>query len=186
MLLKKIILLFFAVLACVFTPTVFGAQDNPNSSIVIYYTINGNTKTIAQKISAMTNSEVFEIEKDKPYSDNYKKFTEQILKEAASKKCPKLKQKKLKDLYKYDVVYLGIPVYYGEIAPAMRTFLKANKFKGKTVIPFYSLDNGNLGNAAKSAKKLVGKTHFKNGFEYKSKDKSQLDSELASWLYSIK
>ena len=183
--LKKVVLSFMLFIITAFMP-VFAAKDNPNISIVIYYSLNGNTQMMAEKIQSFTGSDLYKIETAKPYSDNYKKFSEKILHEVTYKKCPKLKQKKLNDLYQYDTVFLGIPVYYGDIAPAMRTFLKANKLKGKTVVPFFSLDNGALGNAWKTAKKLSGKTHFKDGFEYRIKDNSSIDAEILDWLYSIK
>lgn len=183
--LKKFLMLFtiFTVLC---TGTAFAKSDLDNQAVIIYYSINGNTKLLAEKIHDYTGFEMYEIQTIKSYPENYKNFEQKLLSEISNKKCPKLKEKKFNDLYKYDTVFLGIPVYYGEIAPAVRTFLKHNKLAGKTVIPFYSLDNGGLGNAAKTAKKLSGKTHFKSGIEYKNKDKSMSDSEILNWLYSIK
>lgn len=180
--LKKILLLFFAVIT-ICTCSVFAATAPKNRAIIIYYSINSDTRMLADKIHEFTGSDMFEVQTAKPYPDNYKKFTEKILHEVTYKKCPKLKQKKLKDLYQYDTVFIGIPVYYGEIAPAMRTFLKANSLKGKTVLPFFSLDNGGLGKAWKTTKRLSGKTHFKDGFEYRTKDKAILDSDIIDWIY---
>lgn len=166
--------------------TSFAADELESKSIVIYYSINNSaTEMIAKKIQSKTNADIYKIETAKQYPDNCIKFSDKILNEITYKKSPKLKQKKFEDLYKYDTVYLGTPVYYGDIAPAMRAFLKSNKLNGKTVAPFYSLDNGGVGASWKNMKKLSGKTHFKEGFEYSSKVKPSFDYDLDKWLNMV-
>lgn len=47
-----------------------------------------------------------------------------------------LLQSQVENMEKYDVVFLGLPVWSNEIPPAVRTFLTESDLSRKTIIPF--------------------------------------------------
>ena len=118
-------------------------------SIVIYYSrpgynyVNGaiknleikNVERIANKIAEITKSDIFKIEQVQKYSNDYSECIDEAKKDQRENARPKLKNMP-KDLQEYDVVYIGYPIWWGIAAWPVDTFVKANDFNGKTVIPF--------------------------------------------------
>ena len=127
-------------------------------SIVIYYSrsgynyVNGaiknleigNVERIANKIAEITNSDTFKIEQIEEYSNDYSECIDEAKKDQRENARPKLKNMP-KDLQEYDVVYIGYPIWWGIAAWPVDTFVKANDFNGKTVIPFCTSSSSGLG-----------------------------------------
>jgi len=93
-------------------------------TLVAYYSRTGNTNKIAKQIAKELKTDIDEI-KDKT---NRKGFLNLIKAgfHAISRKETKIKTKK--DPSKYDLVIIGTPVWAGRETPAVRTYLKNNKF----------------------------------------------------------
>ena len=117
-----------------------------SKSIVIYFsrageqygvgTIEkGNTAIIAEMIAEKTNSDTFEIEPtDNRYDLSYNELTDYAKKEQSDNARPEYKGSV--DLSQYDTVYLGYPIWWGDLPMIVYTFLENNDFSGKTVYAF--------------------------------------------------
>ncbi len=158
-----------------------------HKTLVVYYSLTGNTKQIAQHIHDLVAGDMFELRTVQTYPENHQTLIEQAKKELADGYLPEL-QGKLTNLSDYDVIYIGSPIWWGTDAPAVRTFLSQNDLSGKTVIPFVThasvARNGGPGSGvpdiasqAKGAKTLEG-MHF---YEDKVGDKQA----VADWLKRI-
>ena len=101
-------------------------------ALVVYYSLEGNTKDTAEKVAAELQADLLEIRPKKAYpSKGAKKF---IVggKAAAFGEKPELMPYKT-DLAQYDTVLLGTPVWASTYAPPVGTFLEENTLAGKTV-----------------------------------------------------
>ena len=78
------------------------------------------------------------------YSKDYSECIEEAKQDQRINARPELKQYP-KDIEKYDLIYLGYPNYWGIAAWPVDTFVKANDFNGKTVIPFCTSSSSGLG-----------------------------------------
>ncbi|MBB5337261.1 flavodoxin [Pectinatus brassicae] len=88
-----------------------GQKNNEKKSIVVYFSYTGNTRVLAKQIQKMTDSDIFEIQPEVPYSKDYDTVVDQGKKEVDEGYKPKLKEK-VPDLAKYDVVYVGTPIWW--------------------------------------------------------------------------
>ena len=59
------------------------------------------------------------------------------------------------DWSSYTTVYIGYPIWWGEAAWPVNTFVRANDFSGKTVIPFCTSASSSLGSSASNLAKLA-------------------------------
>jgi len=162
-------------------------NKNANKTLVVYYSLTGNTKQIAQHIHDLVGGDIFELRTVQTYPEDHQKLINQAKKELGDGYLPEL-QGRLTNLSEYDVIYVGSPIWWGTDAPAVRTFLSQNDLAGKTVIPFVThasaARSGGPGSGipdisaqAKGAKALAG-MHF---YEDKVGDKQA----VAGWLKGI-
>ncbi|MCM1193964.1 MAG: hypothetical protein NC389_16245 [Acetatifactor muris] len=95
----------------------------------------GNLQVMAQEISGRNGAEVFSILLEEPFDPDYSTMLDGSIEQIQNAALPSL-QSKVENMEQYDVVFLGLPVWSGEIPPAVRTFLTENDLSGKTVVPF--------------------------------------------------
>ncbi len=104
-------------------------------TIVVYYSMGGNTEYAAGRIADALGADTLHIAPEKAYPDSgFKKFFWGG-KSAVMAETPKLMPYAF-DPAAYDRVILGFPIWAGNVAPPIRTFLKDNDLKGKRVAAF--------------------------------------------------
>ena len=92
-------------------------------TLIVYYSLEGSTRMIAEKLAEMTGADLLEIRSVKKYpTKGPAKF---IIggKDAAFKVCPEIEKPDV-NLKAYDAVVFGTPVWDGTIAPPLRSFMR--------------------------------------------------------------
>ena len=98
----------------------------------------GNTEYAAEKAAELLGADLLRIEPEKAYPDKgFKKFFWGG-KSAVMGDKPKLEPYAF-DVYSYDLVILGSPVWAGTFAPPLRTFLHQHRddLRGKRLATFF-------------------------------------------------
>jgi flavodoxin len=122
--------------------------------LTVYYSHSGNTKDIATKIQKEVGGDIFGLVQEKPYPSNYSEVIKVAKADVESDFKPKLKNE-IKNVGEYDVIFVGSPIWWGTIAPAVKTFLSENNLTGKTVVPFVSHGGGGKGKSESAIKQFV-------------------------------
>lgn len=160
-------------------------QQNFGKVLVIYYSITGQTRYIAEKIKNKTHADLYEIKLAEPLPTRPKLYLE-IKKQLKFKKYPALKQD-FPALESYDLIFVGAPVWWYTIATPVLSFLEQTDFQGKRVVPF-STQGSNFGTffedfneKAKNASVLKGSSfnNLPNGYE------KEVDNKINHWLNSL-
>lgn len=110
-----------------------------SKTLVVYYSHTGTTEKLAKRIASATNADIFRLELVKPYSANSQECSTQAKEDAKNNVYRELKA--VPDLSKYDTIFIGTPVWSGDVCRPLLGFLvsqneKSGIYKGKTVIPF--------------------------------------------------
>ena len=63
----------------------------------------------------------------------------------------------------YDTVFIGYPIWWGIAAWPVDSFVEANDFTGKTVIPFATSASSGLGQSGKLLAELAGTGDWQGG-----------------------
>lgn len=104
-------------------------------SIIIFYSLEGNTKLIAEKLAKTINSDTLELKtKNEVKSDGFSKYFwggKQVI----FKEKPKLNSFNY-DFNDYDLIIFGSPIWAGKFAPAFNTFFANNKITNKKIALF--------------------------------------------------
>ena len=147
-----------------------------NLLIVYYSWSNGNTQKIAEQLRLATGADIARIETVKPYEGRYMNVVNQGQREVNEGYKPDIRPLEY-DVADYDVIAVGTPTWWYTMAPAVKTFLEANDFTGKTVIPFMT-NGGWPGHVIKDMKQAAKGAEFGPSLEV------QFDSNGGSDLVS--
>ena len=104
-------------------------------TIVVYYSLEGNTAFAAESIAKICGFDLLRLEPVKKYPDSgFKKFFWGG-KSAVMAETPELEAYSF-DAESYDRIVFGFPVWAGNVTPPIRTFIKENDLKGKQIAAF--------------------------------------------------
>lgn len=153
--------------------------------LVIYYSLSGHTKEIAEKIAGFTDADIFEIKTAEEIKANplfYYKVKQQL----KNGNYPQLAGQ-LPDVSQYDTIFVGAPVWWYTMATPGLSFLEKMDFMSKNVVPF-STQGSNYGKyfedfsvKAKNAELLKGES-FNN---LPDKYNAAVDNKIAVWMNGL-
>ena len=94
----------------------------------------------------------------------------------------KLKTTEVPDWDRYTTVYIGYPIWWGVAAWPMNTFVRANDFSGKTVIPFCTSASSGLGQSGALLSEAAGTGEWLEGarFSYGTEE-----ADVQAWVRSL-
>lgn len=104
-------------------------------SLIIYYSYEGNCQEISKAIKEITNADVVEL---KPKKERKTKSLFRFVWggiQVYMTKNPELEPINI-DFDKYDIIFIGTPVWFGTYAPPFNTFFTENKIKNKNISLF--------------------------------------------------
>ena len=148
---------------------------------VIYFSATGNTKEVAETIKDITDGELIEIVPKKEYTSadlNYNDNNTRATKEQNdSTSRPEIKNTINVD---YDVIYLGYPIWWGDVPHIILTFMDTYNLNSKTVIPFCTSGSSSIDNSMNTLKNYNKNVNWING---KRLTNDKIDIE--KWINSL-
>ena len=125
--------------------------------LTIYYSNNGNTKSVAQNINSIVGGDIKEIKLVENYPNNIFKMSKIVRKQIKDGFLPEIENI---DISNYDVIFIGSPIWNLSFSLPLKAFLKNNNFENKTLIPFFTYSGGADKN--KIAKEIKDLTKIEN------------------------
>ena len=95
----------------------------------------GNTQILAEYITEQVGADSFHIETITPYPTNYDACCDVAKQELADKARPEINGS-VENIDSYDIVFLGYPIWWGDMPMAVYTFMESYDFSDKVIIPF--------------------------------------------------
>jgi flavodoxin len=123
----------------------------------------GNTARVADFIQEKTKGDTYEIIPKKDSPDGYDATTKVAQREQKQNARPAIKNA-LPNVKKYQTVFIGVPIWWGEYPMIVRTFIDNVNLNGKTVIPFTTAEGAGLGNTTETLEKAYPKAKVRKGF----------------------
>lgn len=157
------------------------------NAVVVYFTGTGNTEKVAAYIAEDTGASTFQITPEDPYTMEDQDWTtdgsrvNQEHDDSSLRNVP-LTTTEVPNWDNYDTVFLGYPIWWGIAAWPVDSFVAANDFTGKTVIPFCTSTSSSLGDSAKLLADLAGTGDWVEGHRF-----SQIATaeDVSQWLESL-
>lgn len=123
----------------------------------------GNTKLVAEQVQKLTGGDIFEIVAEKSYDMPYMQLTKVAQEESRNGELPPFKGE-VKNIEKYDTIFVGGPIWWGTYPQVMFTFFQKYDLNGKTIIPFTTHEGSGLGNVVEDLKAQYPKANVTNPF----------------------
>lgn len=108
-----------------------------SKTLVVYFSAQGHTQAVAERIEELTGADIHRIEAAEPYAANPYDDSDRIQREAYNDLRPEVAN--LLDeviVAKYDTIFVGSPCWWHQPAMVVCTFLETYDLKDKVVIPF--------------------------------------------------
>ena len=124
-------------------------------TLIVYYSLEGNTAWAAERIAEITGAELLRLEPVKAYpSSGFRKFFWGG-KSAVMAETPELLPYVF-DPSAWDRIVFGFPVWAGNLTPPLRTFIRDNDLGGKRIAAFASQSGAGAEKAFGKLKAALG------------------------------
>ena len=142
-------------------------------TLVVYYSATGNTEAVANYIAQATGGDLFELEPVDPYTDEDLNWTDENSRvvyehDNEDARDVELVADTVDNWDEYDTVFIGYPIWWGIAAWPVDTFVEANDFTGKTVIPFCTSSSSDLGESGQLLAEMAGTGDWQEGVRFRS------------------
>ena len=144
----------------------------------------GNTKIVADYISELTGADQFEIVTHKYDGMAYHPLCDLAKKEQQNGELPSF-EGAVKDLDKYDTMFIGGPVWWGTYPQVMFTFFSKYDLNGKTIIPFTTHEGSGLGRCVRDVKKAYPNATVTGEFSIYGHEVREGKASVEKWLKRI-
>ena len=151
-----------------------------SKKLVAYFSASGVTKSYAEKLAKVTDADLFEIKPEVPYTKADLDWMDKNRRSTVEMKNPDSRPEiaeKLKDMEKYDTVFLGFPIWWYVAPTIVDTFLESYDFSNKTIIPFAASGGSGMGKTSDILRKVCPDADIKNGKVINNMS----ESTLADW-----
>ncbi len=155
--------------------------------LVVYFSATGNTEEVANYIAAASKADLFELVPTQNYSDADLDWTDSDSRVSREHDNPEervvpLTADTVENWDSYDTVLIGYPIWWGIAAWPVDSFIAANDFTGKTVIPFCTSSSSDLGESGELLEEAAGTGEWLEGIRFRS-DASE--ETVIEWVESL-
>jgi flavodoxin len=173
----------FITLAAAATVALAGvsAEQKTDDILVLYYSQNGTTKTVAEELQQQLGADIATIEAVNPYPADYESTIARWSKEKAENIKPEIKPVNV-DFSKYSTIFLGFPIWGGTYALPIATFVDQNALKGKTVVTFATFGSGGIGSATANLAKALPEANVLKGYGVRAARIEKVKDEVNRFL----
>ena len=157
------------------------------SVLVAYFSATGNTEAAADYIADALGADTFEITPAEPYTSDDLNWSDEDSRVSREHEDPSLQTVALAETTpenwdSYDTVFIGYPIWWGVAAWPVSSFVAANDFTSKTVIPFCTSSSSGLGESGALLDQAAGTGEWLDGQRFSG---GVSESDIAQWLDSL-
>lgn len=161
-------------------------NNNTMKALVTYFSASGVTRNAAKQVADIIGADLYEITPEVPYTDAdldwRDKQSRSSIEMQDKTSRPALKDSGKVDLSNYDVVFVGFPIWWYTAPTIINTFIEANDFTGKTIVPFATSGGSNIKKACEDLQTAYPNYKFGQGKLLNSIDKADIEA----WAASVK
>lgn len=195
---KRILMLMFLGVSLLLNSNIAAAM--PQGKVLVAYfsrvgneysvgsITKGNTAIIADIIAEATDAKLFEIKPVKPYPTDYDECTKVASREKATKVRPEIVGK-VENFQDYDTIFIGYPIWWGDMPMVVYTFLESYDFSGKKIVPFCTHGGSGLSSTDQAITLACPNSKILQGFAIRgaiAQNKTEeAKAKVLEWLATI-
>lgn len=169
------------------TSEIVETVSDASKTLVVYFSATGNTENTANAIAAATDADIFAIVPETPYTAADLDWTDDSSRVSQEHSDPDqrviaLETEAPENWDSYDTVFVGYPIWWGEAAYPVSTFVGENDFSDKTVIPFCTSASSDIGDSGNILAQTAGSGNWLEGRRFSS---GESEDAIAEWAKSF-
>ncbi len=135
-------------------------------ALVAFFSATAATKHVADLLAQSIDADLFEIIPKDIYSTNDLDWTNPKSRSSVEMKNPDSRpeiESHVRDIVRYDVIFLGFPIWWYREPSIIDTFVEHHDLDGKTIVPFATSGGSGMGESHKIIQSLVPNAHVEMG-----------------------
>lgn len=156
------------------------------NSLVAYFSASGVTAKAAWKLSEAVGADLYQIKPEVPYTPADLNWTDKKSRSSLEMNDPSSRPaiaEKLPDMEKYDVIFVGFPIWWYVAPTIINTFLESYDFFGKIIVPFATSGGSGMGRTNEKLKSSCPGATLMQG---KMLNGRLSDADLKAWVKTLK
>ena len=156
-------------------------KEETPKMLVLYYSQTSNTQGVAKEIATKLGADLEEIVPVELYDGDFQATIERGKKELDEGAYPEI-QPLTSDVAKYDVIFLGYPIWFGTYAPPVVTFLNQVDLSGKKIVPFCTFGSGGLDSSVRDLAETQPNAEILPGYGVRAARLDAMPKEVDQFL----
>lgn len=158
--------------------------ENSENAIIVYFSWSGNTEAVAQEIQNQTGADIFKIEPQEPYTDDYDELLDIAQNEQQEEARPAIAET-VDNIEDYDTVYFGYPNWWGDMPMIMYSFLDDYDLSGKVIAPFVTSGGSGFSGILDTIQEMEPQAEVTEGLSLGSGEADDSADAVSQWLGEI-
>lgn len=164
------------------TPKDFEPVITGDSNVLVaYFSVTNNTKKLAGYAKEHLDCDIFEIVPTNPYTSqdiDYNSDCRANREQNDNNARPEIKFT-IDDIFQYDTIVLGYPIWWGQAPKIMYTFIESFDFTNKTILPFCTSGSSPIGSSATNLAKSAPTAKWLEGRRFAASTNKET---IGNWL----
>ena len=146
------------------------ASDNDkkdwSDTLIVYFSATGNTEAVSETLSEIINADIGEIVPEDPYTADDLDYRDRSSRTSRENSDPSSRPA-IKPLEHnpedYEMLFIGFPIWFGDMPKVLYTFFESYDLSGKTIIPFCTSGSTGCARATESIRQLENDAQVLDG-----------------------
>jgi flavodoxin len=161
------------------------AAEPASRILVVYFSATGTTRGVAEKLAESLSADLYEIVPEEPYTEadlNWNDRKSRTSIETDDPTCRPAIAGELPDLAAYDTIFIGYPIWWGDVPRIVSNFVEQRDLTDKTLAVFFTSGSSGLGSSMKHLEQQAGAGKWLAGKRFTN---STTVEELVNWAKSL-
>lgn len=170
----------FILMICFCTSALFAAD-----ALVVYFSVTGNTEEVAEAIADELDADVYRIVPEVPYTTadiNYSSSTSRTSVERNDPDNRPAISGSRQDFSSYSDIYIGYPIWWGDLPRIMYTFFDTYDFSGKHLHLFSTSGSSSITRSVNTVRSLEPDAIIEGSLGIPSRNLRNIDRLVSEWL----
>lgn len=162
--------------------------ENKAKALVVFFSATGNTKAVAETIAGLQGADIYEIVPQQPYTDEDLNYNDRSTRATTEQNDPDARPAisgSIENIAEYDVIYVGYPIWWGDMPRILYTFFDTYDLTGKTIAPFCTSGGSGLSETPETIESLETGATVLDGLRVSGSEADNAEDKVSEWLGSI-
>lgn len=156
-------------------------KEKMNDTAIIYFSATGNTEEVANYLGEITGGKVIQIIPKDEYTSSDLNYNNDDCRANREQNDDSARPEIANEIdTNYEIIYLGFPIWWGDVPKIILTFLDTYDLDGKTVIPFCTSGGSSISSSLITLREYKPNINWVDGERISISDKEAIDSWVSN------